>query len=180
MEATQEDRSRASSGFQRRRNRPADVLWDGDAIVVDMGASRWHPWAGSTIPIGTFGLCGCTSLVVANDMGAIVAHIIPNLQNIDAELGHIRDLFITHFGPVIQGATCAARAMLFSPELLGLEVLPVLSNYVATFLAERLHLTVQTEPHTINFDESDPGEGTILVHLVDQQINVWLNNELIS
>ncbi|KAL8814654.1 MAG: hypothetical protein Q9223_006138 [Gallowayella weberi] len=174
MEPMEQPVSLDSVGIEKRVNKPADLLWSGNAIVVDMGAAIWHAWAGNPIPIGTFGLCGCTALVLANDVGAIVAHIRPNAGTINVDLQVIRNLFTAN------GMGTAARAILFQPATFGMVQQQGFQDQIANFLSQQLSVSLHREVYDTMPQTTNGRDGTLVVRQVGQLIKIWMNNKLVA
>ena len=158
----------------QKRARISDILWrTGQAIVVNMGLAAYHAWNQAPDTIGTWGLCGCTAVVIASEGGAIVAHIQPNPALFNVQLNRIRDLFNQN----VRGGTLP-RLFLITPVLDNVPQVPPWQDQISNYL-NSLGASIQHEyyPMVIN---GGPRDGTVVVQRIAGALKVWLNEKLIS
>ena len=166
-------RSPPQSEDLEKRADPSDALFDGRAMVVNMGLAAFTTYANNQNGIGTRGLCGCSAVVIASKLGALVAHIPPNVQDAQETLWSIRYLFNEHRADLVD-----SLVYFFPPsdngDNTGINV-SYFQEGLKDYLLNNVGIMIQQIPYFRN-DEGDARVGTVIVKLIDGAIKIWLNN----
>ena len=156
---------------------PSDSLFDNHgaaAWIVDMGRAYYLDWNHSPRNvIGTIGLCGCTAVAILGGSGAIVAHISPNLDLLDAQLQYLGNLFTQNL------ANQMISAYLFIPAVNGNTLVPEFQDHIRLFLEGLFLANWRVIPYTYN-EAGRARDGTVVVQMVANLVSVYLDDNMVS
>lgn len=154
-----------------KRADPYDLLKNGVALCVEGTSQQYMRFTDNRFGIGTIGLCGCTGVVIASKVGAIVAHIAPTLASVDDQLREIVTLFKDNAEDLKD-----ALVYIFSSAVNGVTDVPVFANYIKGHLLTHLGRTIRLRTYErTKLSAANAHNGAMLVTLVAGTLKIWLD-----
>ena len=177
-------KSETRSRELEKRQAPSDFLFDAlpapHRLVVDMERSDYLPWSGRPqYVIGTIGLCGCIPVAILGNGGAVVSHLVAQM-----DMSPQLDEMLEKFNLNMRGQY-DIRAWVFTPEEGGsidedlATVALRVAELVKDYILRKMECPVVLGSYNVE-DVSTPSSrvGTLLATRVQGVIKLWVNDKL--